>query len=87
MEGLGQHKTQVGAVNRPTRELLENIQKQGKDPDWDNLFFEHNGEEVKKMGADIYNLMVSLMGGGVDASPWGGGEQWVGGMAQSGNAL
>ena len=58
-----QLKTQVGAVNRPTRELLENIQKQGKDPDWDQLFFEQAGAQVQKMGAELYSLMVSLLGG------------------------
>ena len=58
-----QLKTQVGAISRPTRELLDNIQNKGNDPDWDNIFFEHNDDEVKKMGAELYNLMASLMGG------------------------
>ena len=58
-----QLKTQVGAISRPTRGLLDEIQNKGKDPDWDEIFLEHDQEEVQKMGAEIYNLMVSLMGG------------------------
>ena len=32
-----QFKTQVGSVNPGTRELLEEIQKHPKDPDWDDI--------------------------------------------------
>ncbi len=58
-----QFKTQIGSVNPGTRELLEEIQKNPEDPDWDDIFSTISEEEVKKMGAELYGLTVSLVTG------------------------
>ena len=73
-----QFKTQVGSVNPGTRELLEEIQKHPKDPDWDDIFSTISEEEVKKMGAELYGLIVSLVTGEVLTVVRGvaGGNVW-----------
>ena len=73
-----QFKTQVGSVNPGARELLEKIQEHPKDPDWDDIFSTINEEEVKKMGAELYGLSVSLVTGGALTVVRGvaGGSGW-----------
>ena len=58
-----QLKTLVGTVNSKTRDLLEEIQKTSKDPNWDELFVEVTQEHIDKMGAELYSLLVSLSSG------------------------
>jgi hypothetical protein len=58
-----QFKTAVGAVNNKTRELLEEIQKFPKDPNWEDIFQETTEEDKKKMSAELYNLIVTLVAG------------------------
>ena len=58
-----QFKTSVGAVNNKTRDLLEEIQKSTKDPDWEEIFEETTEDDKKKMSAELYNLIVTLVAG------------------------
>ena len=58
-----QLKTQVGSVNLKTRELLDEIQRHPKDPDWDAIFVDVSDDHVSKMGAEVYGLLVSLVSG------------------------
>ena len=56
-------RTQLGAVSKSTQVLLDAIQAAGRNPDWDELFLEYVDGEVDRMGAELYNLLVSLTSG------------------------
>ena len=56
-------RTQLGAVSKSTQVLLDAIQAAGRNPDWDQLFLEYVDGEVDRMGAELYNLLVSLTSG------------------------
>ena len=58
-----QLKTSLGAVNPKTRDLLEDIHRHAKDPDWDTLFVDVSEDQVTKIGAELYSLLVSLLSG------------------------
>ena len=45
-----QLKTQVGAVSRPTRGLLDEIQNKGKDPDWEQIFSSTTKKRCRRWG-------------------------------------
>ena len=58
-----QMKTTIGSINPKTRSLLEDIQKDGKDVEWDLILGGFVDDQVTKMGAKIYNLLVLMVTG------------------------
>ena len=56
-----QLKTSLGAVNPKARNLLEDIHRHAKDPDWDTIFVDVSEDHVTKIGAELYSLLVSLL--------------------------
>ena len=58
-----QFKTQVGAASRYTRNKLDEIQKEGTDPDLDGIFVDDNADMVDKLGAELYSTLTSLVSG------------------------
>ena len=58
-----QFKTAVGALSPKARELLEEIQKFPKDPDWVEIFADVEDDDRIKMSAELYSLIVTLMSG------------------------
>ena len=53
----------VGAVNRTACEKLNEIQKGGKDPDFEMIFDDLQKDEVDRMGAEIYSTLSNLVTG------------------------
>ena len=75
-----QFKTAVGALSPKARELLEEIQKFPKDPDWVEIFADVEDDDRIKMSAELYSLIVTLVSGealtvvrGVAGNGW---EAW-----------
>ena len=58
-----QFKTQVGAASRYTRNKLDEIQKEGTDPDLDGIFVDDNADMVDKLGAELYSTLTPLVSG------------------------
>jgi hypothetical protein len=75
-----QFKTAVGMVNPRARSLLEDIQKAGKGVDFDIVFMdENNDDHVKKMGAELYAMLSTLVAGEALTVVRGvmGGDGWL----------
>jgi len=53
----------VGAASRYTRNKLDEIQKEGTDPDLDGIFVDDNADMVDKLGAELYSTLTSLVSG------------------------
>ena len=58
-----QFKTQVGAASRYTRNKLDEIQKEGTDPDFGGIFVDDDVNIVDKLGAELYSTLTSLVSG------------------------
>ena len=58
-----QPKTAMGAVNRDVREVLDRIQNYAKDPNWEDVFMETTEASRQRYGAELYNLIVTLVSG------------------------
>ena len=70
-----QFKTQVLAASRYTRNKLDEIQKEGTDPDWDMVFAEDNEDMVDKMGAELYSTLTALVSSDAQSGPASSGVQ------------
>ena len=58
-----QMKTAIATINPKVRGLLEEIQKDPKEVDWDLMFGTLNDEQVDQMSAELYGLMVLMTTG------------------------
>jgi hypothetical protein len=62
-----QFKTAAGAANGKVRDVLDDIAKAGKDPDFDLIFNDSLdtwvGDDVKKLGAELYAVLSSMVSG------------------------
>ena len=72
--------TAVGGVNPGVRTVMDLVQRNQKEPDWDEVFADMSEEDVKKYGAELYNLLVTLVSGEaltvVRGIPGDGWEAW-----------
>ena len=55
-----QMKTAIGTINPKVRGLLEEIQKDPTEVDWDLMFGNLNDQQVEQMGAEPYGLTVLM---------------------------
>jgi hypothetical protein len=62
-----QFKTAMGAASSKVREILDDISKAGKDPDFDLIFNDAldtwTGEDIGKYGAELYAVLSSVVSG------------------------
>ena len=73
-----QMKTTIATINPGVRGLLEEIQKDPKEVDWDLMFGNLNDQQVEQMGAELYGLMVLMTTGeALTVVRWvAGGSGW-----------
>ena len=58
-----QFKTAVGSVNTTMRGYLDEIQKGGKDPDYDTIFADDSDQDIERGAAEIYSILASMVTG------------------------
>ena len=58
-----QFKTAVGSVNTTMRGYLDEIQKGGKDPDFDTIFADVSDQDIERGAAEIYSILASMVTG------------------------
>ena len=58
-----QMKTAIATVNPKVRALLEEVQKDPKNVDWDLMFGNLNDQQVEQMGAELYGTWVLMTTG------------------------
>ena len=58
-----QIKTAIATVNPKMRTLLDEIQKDQKEVDWDLVFGNLTDEQQEHMGAELYGLLVQMTTG------------------------
>ena len=58
-----QFKTAVGSVNTTMRGYLDEIQKGGKDPDYDTIFVDDTDQDIERGAAEIYSILASMVTG------------------------
>ena len=58
-----QFRTAMGTADEVVREILDEIIKAGKDPDWLHLLASLADAEEKKLGADLYAILTSVVSG------------------------
>ena len=58
-----QFRTAMGTADEVVREILDEITKAGKDPDWLQLLASLADAEEKNLGADLYAILTSVVSG------------------------
>ena len=60
-----QFKTALGSVNTTMRGYLDEIQKGGKDPDYDTIFADDSVQDIERSAPEIYRILASMVTGEV----------------------
>ncbi len=58
-----QFRTAVGSASSKIREVLDDIVKNGKDPQWDDILLDWHDDEMNKSGAELYAVLSSFAAG------------------------
>ena len=58
-----QIRTSAGAADSRVRDVMDEIVKAGKTPDWDIIFATWSDEDMNKMGAELYAVLSTLVMG------------------------